>query len=121
VFRPPQRGSGQSVRVAARLSGTWSGRYGGANQGTFVLQWVQTGSRLAGTIWLSTPHGTNGGLAGDSPIHGTVNGSAIRFATPYSMGITWSGTVSGTSMSGSYQVYEGGGSASGPWTATESG
>ncbi len=93
----------------AGLSGKWSGQYGGSYSGTFILRWHQDGSRLSGTIRLSAPATT-------MPIHGTVNGGVIRFGTVGSVGITYSGSVSGNSMSGSYQVVSGNG-AGGHWSA----
>jgi hypothetical protein len=89
------------------LSGTWSGQYSGAYHGTFTLHWTQSRSRLSGTIKLSTS--SNAKL----PISGTVRGSSIRFGTVGSSAITYSGSVSGKSMSGSYQTAGGGG----PWSA----
>jgi hypothetical protein len=93
----------------AGLSGKWSGQYGGSYSGTFILRWHQDGSKLSGTIRLSAPATT-------MPIHGTVNGCVIRFGTVGSVGITYSGSVSGNSMSGSYQVASGNG-AGGHWSA----
>lgn len=95
------------------LSGTWSGQYSGAFQGTFTLTWQQSGSNLSGTIMLSTS-------AAALNITGTVEGSAIRFGTVGSTAITYSGSVSGNSMSGTYQTQAGNGStAGGPWSATK--
>ena len=54
------------------------------------------------------------------PCTATVNGSAITFGTVGSTAITYSGTVSGNSMSGNYQVQGGSSSASGTWSATKS-
>jgi hypothetical protein len=97
--------------AAAGLSGKWSGQYSGAFSGTFSLNWTQSGSSLSGHIALSYP-------AGDFlSLHGSVNGSAITFGTVGSTAITYSGTVSGNSMSGNYQVQ---GSGGGPWSATKS-
>ena len=90
------------------LSGRWSGRYSGAYSGTFDLNWQQSGSTLSGTIKLSNPGSTE-------KINGTVNGSSIKFGTVGGPGITYSGSVSGSSMSGSYQTPGGGG----PWSATK--
>jgi hypothetical protein len=92
----------------ASLSGKWSGQYGGAYSGAFDLSWRQAGSNLSGTIDLSAPSGT---LA----IHGKLSGSSIQFGTVGSTTITYSGTVSGGSMSGSYQAPGGGGS----WSASK--
>jgi len=97
-----------NVRAAAGpLSGTWSGRYSGAYHGTFTLHWTQSGSQLSGTIKLSTSPNSR------PSIKGTVHGSTIRFGTVGSAAITYSGTVSGKSMSGRYQTPGGGGS----WSA----
>jgi hypothetical protein len=102
---PPSSGSDTD------LSGKWSGQYSGAFNGTFTLNWQQSGSTLSGTIHLSS---------GQSPsINGTVNGSTIRFGTVGSTAITYSGSVSGTSMSGTYKVKTSSGSVGGPWSATK--
>jgi hypothetical protein len=88
------------------LSGTWSGRYSGAFQGTFILTWQQSGSNLSGTIKLSSP-------AESLRITGNVNGSSIRFGAVGA--VTYSGSVSGNTMSGTYRSRIGGGS----WSATK--
>jgi len=100
-----------TAAATAGLSGTWSGTYSGAYQGTFKLTWQQSGSRLSGTITLSAPAST-------VPINGTVAGSAIRFGSVGSMAVTYSGTVSGGSMSGNYEVHAGNG-VGGPWSASK--
>jgi hypothetical protein len=99
-----------SATGAGSLTGSWSGQYSGSYSGTFALTWTQSGPNLHGTIHISNPADT-------VPINGTVNGSAIQFGTVGSTAITYSGTVSGSSMSGNYQV---GGSAGGPWSAARS-
>jgi len=88
------------------LSGTWAGRYGGTYSGTFTLHWKQSGSALSGTIKLSAPSST-------LDVNGTVHHGRIRFGTVGSTAITYSGSVSGKSMSGSYRAPGGGGS----WSA----
>jgi hypothetical protein len=102
-----------SAAAAGALSGTWSGRYSGAFQGTFTLVWRQSSSRLSGTIKLSAPANT-------VSIHGTVSGNTIRFGTVGSAAITYSGTVSGNSMSGTYKVSTGSSTVGGPWSASKS-
>jgi hypothetical protein len=92
----------------AGVSGKWSGQYGGAYSGTFNLHWIQSGANLHGAIKLSAPANT---LA----IHGTLNGGSIKFGTVGSVAITYTGTVSGGSMSGSYNTPTGGGS----WSANK--
>ena len=97
------------------LSGKWRGQYSGAYQGHFVLRWHQSGSRLTGTIALSTP------ARGTVPIHGTVQGSTIKFGTVGSEAITYSGSASGNSMSGTWQIKGPNGPAGGgPWSASKS-
>jgi hypothetical protein len=91
------------------LSGTWSGHYSGAFNGTFTLKWTQSGSKLDGTINLSS-------AGGPTDIHGSVSGSSIRFGTVGTEAITYTGSVSGNSMSGSYKTPSGGGS----WSASKS-
>lgn len=98
-----------SSPAAAGLSGTWDGHYSGGYSGTFTLTWQQSGSVLSGTIKLSNPGVT-------VPINGTVSGGAIRFGTVGSAAITYTGTVSGSSMSGSYTVV---GATGGSWSATK--
>jgi hypothetical protein len=88
------------------LTGTWAGTYRGAYHGTFTLHWTQSKSRLTGTINLSSVGRTN--------ITGSVRGSTIRFGTVgNAKAITYSGSVSGTSMSGTYKS----GGAGGSWKA----
>jgi hypothetical protein len=87
------------------LAGTWSGSYSGAFTGTFTLHWKLVKSRLVGRINLSNPPGNYG-------ITGGVRGSAIHFGV-VGAGATYTGSVSGTSMSGRYKTPQGGGS----WSA----
>jgi hypothetical protein len=88
------------------LTGSWSGTYSGAYHGTFTLHWTQSKSRLTGTIKLSSVGRTN--------ITGTVRGSTIRFGTVGNANaITYSGSVSGKSMSGTYKT----GGVGGSWSA----
>jgi hypothetical protein len=93
----------RSASTSASLTGTWSGSYGGAFHGTFTLHWTQTKARLSGTIKLSTE-------PGKLNVTGSVHSSTIRFGTVGSAAITYSGSVSGTSMAGKYTTPGGGGS-----------
>jgi hypothetical protein len=95
------------------LSGSWSGHYGGAFQGTFTLNWQQSGSNLNGSIQLSAPATTLN-------INGSLTGSSIRFGTVGAFGITYTGSVSGHSMSGNYTVAAGSSSSGGSWSASKS-
>jgi len=87
------------------LAGTWSGKYSGAFSGTFTLHWTLKGSHLSGSITLSYPSGKYG-------ISGSVHGTAISFGA-VGAGATYTGKVSGKSMSGSYKSPKGGGT----WSA----
>ncbi len=89
------------------LSGTWSGQYSGKFSGTFNLKWTQTGSKLGGSIALSSEGGKIG-------VRGTLKGTAISFGTVGGgQVITYKGSVSGASMSGTWHTPAGGGS----WSA----
>jgi hypothetical protein len=88
-----------------RLAGSWSGSYSGAFAGTFKLEWTQTGSKLAGSITLSSPKGKYG-------INGSITGRTIKFGA-VGVGATYKGSVSGTKMSGSFRSPQGGGT----WSA----
>ena len=90
-----------STKSHSTLAGTWSGRYSGAFSGTFTLHWTQSRSILHGSITLSNPHGKYG-------INGSVHGTAITFGA-VGAGATYTGAVSGKSMSGSYKSPRGGG------------
>jgi len=91
------------------LSGMWSGTYGGSSEGTFTLNWQASGSSLTGTIMIS-------GLGDDPiPINGNLAGNTITFGTVGTIAITYKGTVSGRSMSGTYQTPIG----TGTWNATK--
>lgn len=101
--------SATTTPAQSGLSGKWKGTYSGTYSGTFTLNWTQTSSKLSGTIDLSTGGTTN--------VHGTVDGSSIKFGTVGGgQVITYTGTVSGSSMSGSYNTPGGGGS----WSAHKS-
>lgn len=96
----------QKKPIHKGLSGTWSGRYSGKFSGTFTLKWTQKGSELSGSIALSsggTPS-VRGSLKGSSISFGTVGGGRV---------ITYKGSVSGSSMSGTWHTPAGGGS----WSA----
>lgn len=87
------------------LAGKWSGSYSGAFSGTFTLKWKQSGSKLTGSIKLSFPKGTYS-------CTGHVHGGRITFGA-VGAGATYKGSVSGSSMSGTYNTRKGGGS----WSA----
>jgi hypothetical protein len=90
------------------ITGTWSGSYSGAFSGTFTLHWTLTKGVLHGSITLSNP-------GGKYPINGSVSGTTINFGA-VGAGATYTGKVSGKSMSGKYKTAQGGGS----WSAKKS-
>jgi hypothetical protein len=97
------------------LSGKWSGHYSGSFSGTFKLAWQQSAQNLSGTIIVSGFNNT------PTSIHGTVHGVSIRFGTVGSESITYSGSVSGKSMSGTWSIQAGGRSlGQGSWDASRS-
>jgi len=95
---------------ASDLTGTWNGTYNGSYSGTFTVKWTQSGSTVDGTIALPTVGTTE-------QLNGTVNGDKITFGTVGSFAVTYSGTFSGSSMSGTYNVAS---SPAGNWSATKS-
>ena len=83
--------------------------------GTFSLKWQQSGKNLSGTIMIS------GFSNVPTSIHGTVQGASIRFGTVGSESITYSGSVSASSMSGTWKIQAGGRSlGGGSWKASKS-
>jgi hypothetical protein len=102
--------SAASTTAAASggLSGTWSGTYAGDSQGTFTLSWIQAGSKVAGAIKLD--QGTTG-----LSVTGELQGSSIHFGSVGAGAVTYTGTVSGNTMSGTWTS----GSANGTWNASK--
>jgi hypothetical protein len=111
----PAASASAQAAVDTGLSGRWRGQYSGVYQGHFVLRWHQSGSRLSGTITLSAPS------RGTVPIHGKVQGGTIKFGTVGSEDIIYSGSASGDSMSGTWQIKgPSGPMGGGPWSASKS-
>ena len=100
--------SSTTPATTSGLSGTWTGQYTGASQGTFSLTWQQSGSDLTGTIDISE-------LGSTINITGKLTGDKISFGTVGSLAITYAGSVSGNTMSGTYQAPTG----AGTWNATK--
>jgi len=105
-----------SAAAATGLSGTWSGTYQQtspiADSGTFTLNWQQSGSNVTGGI--SIP-----GACSNCPISATVNGSTVTFGVVALGAITYTGSVSGNSMSGTYATPDS--STKGTWKASKTG
>jgi hypothetical protein len=112
---PSPTAAATTTNTSSDLAGSWSGQYSGAFSGTFALTWTQSGNSLNGTIKISG--------FGNSPetIQGTVDGGSIKFGTVgASNHVTYTGSFSGGSMSGTWQVAATTGSAGGPWSASKS-
>ncbi len=104
-------GATEAARApSSGLTGSWSGTYGGTFSGTFSLHWTQVASKLAGTITI-----TYKGQSKKTGVTGKVGrGGSISFGAVGPAGvITYTGSVSGTSMSGHYTTPAGGGN----WSA----
>ncbi|MGD0811148.1 MAG: hypothetical protein ABSA91_15800 [Acidimicrobiales bacterium] len=95
------------------LSGNWLGNYSGTYSGTFTLTWQQLGNKLDGTIKISA--------FGSAPtdLKGTVQGHSINFGTVGSRAISYSGSFSGSTMSGTWKMQAAGQSiGGGSWQAS---
>ena len=111
----PAATAAATTAAPSDLAGSWSGTYSGDYSGTFALNWQQSGSALTGTIKISS--------FGKSPenIQGTVDGSNIKFGTVGAANaVTYTGSFSGSSMSGSWKITASTGSAGGSWNASKS-
>ncbi len=109
---PTSTPTATSAAQQGGLSGTWSGSYSSSSSsGTFTLTWQQSGSTLSGTITINSGATLN--------LTGSLQGNAITFGTVGSTAITYSGTVSGSLMSGSYQAPSSTGTVNGTWSASK--
>ena len=99
--------------LGGQWSGTWTDTSPDTSGGTFALTWTQTGNNLSGTITVAgAPCLTAGNVTG------TINGSAISFgAVSGQVTITYTGTIAGTKMQGTYDAPTCG-NAKGNWSAT---
>lgn len=96
------------------LTGRWAGEFQATaptvSNGTFTLEFGGSAPNYTGTIVLA-------GLCEPScPITANVAGNAISFGSVGAQAVTYSGTISGNSMSGSYQVGTAG-DGEGTWKA----
>lgn len=124
LFSPAQAGQPMSVR-GADITGTWSGSWEsdyydpGYDEGFLILKVNQSGSILSGTMDLGN---TECGDVRNIPFSGSVENNVVSFtATYYCEGVEGEvrsqGSLSGTTMSGRYQLYaDGRPYDSGSWT-----
>jgi hypothetical protein len=94
-------------QAAPDLSGTWAGLCTGPFNGFCSLTWTQAVNALDGTFTLSSP-------PDNLHISGNLTGSTMRFGAAGV--ITFTGTLSGSTMSGSYTDIANG--KMGTWTVT---
>ncbi|MEN3315280.1 MAG: hypothetical protein V7605_1514 [Acidimicrobiaceae bacterium] len=109
--------AGQPTTTTTGLSGTWSGDYrqtspAGAG-GTFTILWQQAGSGLTGTITIP------GACPSGCPITATLDGTKVSFGLVAGGAVNYTGTVTGTTMAGTYATVDTG--TKGTWTATRTG
>ena len=99
-----------SPAAAGGVSGNWTGTYDGSFSGTFSLSWTQAGSNLTGTIMISG--------FGNAPtsISGTLQGNSIHFGSVGGQ-VQYTGTLSGSSMSGTWTLA--GNAGHGSWKASK--
>ncbi len=103
----------------AGLAGTWNGTWQDVTPdqvaGTFALTWTQNGSTLTGSILVKgTPCLTA------AAVSGTINGSTISFgAVSGTQTVVYDGSISGTTMTGTYTAPAACVDAKGTWTATK--
>ena len=92
------------------LSGTWGGLNTAGPLNSFMtLTLTQTGKALDGTVAMQSP-------PENVHISGGVSGNAVSFGAAGV--ISFTGTLSGSTLSGSYTSIANGKASSGSWTAT---
>lgn len=100
------------------VSGTWNGVWESTKfppaSGVFQIVLTQSGDQISGSILVASttcvPHGT---------ISGSLNGNTINFGTVEGAHtVTYTGAISGVSMSGTYKAPDCGGDA-GKWHASK--
>jgi hypothetical protein len=115
---PPSPSQATGGIAGSDLSGNWTGTWTDTSPdhstGSFQLRWQEQGTALTGTIVVNgtrcLTNGTiTGGLNGDTISFGAVAGQVV---------VTYTGKVSGTTMSGTYGTACG--NAVGTWQASKS-
>jgi hypothetical protein len=95
-------GCGPNPNAPTSLTGTWTGTVVSSTLGNqaFQLTLTQSGGEITGFYTISTPgFATSAGGA----LTGTVQGTSLTLVLPTGTCIrTWTGTLSGTTMSGAY-------------------
>jgi hypothetical protein len=105
--RPPS--PRPTTRPTLDLSGDWGGQSTGPFNGSLSLTLTQTANALHGTIMVETS-------TENLQISGDVSGTTVDFGAPGV--VMFTGTLSGSTISGSYTVIANGRAGAGSWTAT---
>lgn len=107
--------------AAGRLAGTWAGTYVSqkvsTGKGGFTFVFTERGSELSGTLTLDAGCITKG------TVSGKVNGDTIDFGAVKAHGgstVSFTGSVAGDTMQGTYRSAGSCGKDSGTWTASRS-
>jgi len=112
----PATPSGPAVPgLAGTWDGTWKDTTPDQSTGTFALTWTQNGSALTGSIVVKgTPCVTG------ASVTGSVSGSSISFGVVSGqIKIAYDGTISGTTMKGTYAAPAACADAKGSWEAVK--
>jgi len=121
TYHTPKASPSPTASSTTDLSGTWIGQWHidppYSVSGGFTMEIVQQGGSFSGTVEVNNTDCSNG------PVSGTVAGSSITFGwllTPQP--VHFSGTVKGTSMSGTWSSISCNGQdipLTGTWEATK--
>jgi hypothetical protein len=123
VTSPPATGATGSTGSALGVAGTWTGEWQddkvAAGHDSFTMTFTQNGDQISGPISI------NGSVCvTKGTISGTVTGNSIEFgAVQAEVKISYQGTISGDTMSGTYASSDPscGPAATGTWTAQRTG
>jgi hypothetical protein len=90
--------NGAAGTMQGPWDGTWTSTSSPGASGTFHIEFTQSGDQLNGSITI-----TNSPCIATGTITGALDGNSITFgAVKGSQNIAYTGTISGTSMSGTY-------------------
>jgi hypothetical protein len=93
----------------SNVAGSWSGSYvdGKSNaSGPFAATFAQQGDNLSGTLTIA---GWACSLSSQGDVSGTVSGSELQASATFGLitALSFTGNVSGSRMTGSYQITSG--------------
>jgi hypothetical protein len=114
----PSTAPSAAASIAGTWQGTWTSKAYPGLTGHFTLMFTQQGSTLSGSISI-----TGSGCISAATITGVINGSQLTFGVVQGAEtVSYTGTWSGASMSGTWVISQGSGGActtdSGDWAAT---